>query len=341
MESNSDESIRDTSGLDTVSLDRAMRSLHDETEFPVLCKDFSNIGSTFTYRFLVRSGRPDFHRALDISEENAKVGDIIVAAYSGVFINYDCSGSGGCVLTLRHKFPQKFNFKGKKIEYFYTIYSHLNDKKTRQIIDGWQTEKPVFAKQPIAVMGKSGRTNTVHLHLSLRIGTQYSLQRQERNPPVEKWGFDPQIHPMMLFPALEEEQVSVPPTLSFLENNNESVKFLYECDRTQPILNRLETRIIGNDGILASHIIDLNLRTGLVPKAIEGQPGSEWFDYRDLSKPHFKPKGFGYQLDRNYKTEIVVPKSWIDSMSNRGDAIRIEVEIRDIWGKPVDFALML
>lgn len=322
----------DLANDDTLNLRRGMQSLHERTVFPVRTRDTSNIGSTFMYRTNKTTEQSDFHRAIDIGEADGVVGDTVVAPYPGVYDNYFYLDDAGWVLRLLHTFPEEFKFKGKRIKHFYTVYTHLNNVGTKKIICDWvKNATQIVAKQPIGIMGKSGYTQDVHLHFSVRIGTKYSLQYQLTNNDIELWGFDPHIHPLMLFePSKSGSQASI----KLFSANSEAVVFLYESDRTQPILNRVETTIMDDERSIDTYVIDLNLRLGIVPSVIEKDPEETWLDRLDLDKPHFDPQDFGYQGQKPYRTKIVVPRLWL---AKEDTANTLIVRVVDIWGEAVFF----
>ncbi len=186
-----------TSNPDSENLQQAMESLHGDTVFPVPNGDYRDIGSTFMYRTEIDTNSEDFHRAIDIGGDE---GDNIVATYPGTFWGYRNYSGAGRTVRLRHKFPQSFTYKGRTVSYFYTWYSHLNHEGTEPIVANWkEKETKISSGQLIGKMGQSGETKVVHLDFAVRIGTNNSLRFQLCNPGSTQWGFDPHIHPMMLY----------------------------------------------------------------------------------------------------------------------------------------------
>lgn len=344
---------------DSASLQQAMRSLHEGTFFPVTDESLTDIGSTFMYRqktSTTGAPRSDLHRAIDIENQAGETGDIVRAVYPGVFLEYrESDKGGGNVIKLRHEFPESFRFKGKKIEYFYTWYSHLNSKSTPNVdkvvaeIKSWEpgiTE--IEGGQAIALMGKSGGTKRVHLHLEVRIGTPKSLyaQLQSRIDAGElRWGFDPHVHPLMLFPEarfIEEASKPVATQLALISANQNDGDFVfcYQTDRGKPLLNRITTKIMVGDESempVKFHVIDLNLRTGIVPENLEvdPKPKETWLDDLDRTQPYFEPVPFGLK-NPSYQTKIIVPKNWLAQVSSRNTDLYLQLEATDIWGNSVE-----
>ena len=321
-----------TSNPDSENLQQAMKSLHEETVFPVPNGDYRDIGSTFMYRTEIDTNSADFHRAIDIGGDK---GDNIVAAYPGTFWGYRNYSGAGRTVRLRHKFPQSFTYKGRTVSHFYTWYSHLNHEGTKAIIDDWvYRETEISSGQLIGKMGQSGETQVVHLDFAVRIGTNNSLRFQLCNPGSTQWGFDPHVHPMMLYaPSLPSPE----PSLSLVSTSNGELIVRYITDRQQPILNRVETKILQslspNPIIIKSHTLDLNLREGIVTPRITCPP-SGWLDNLDNEKPHFAPIPFGFNANR-YQTDIVVPSVWLNSSSLSSTDKIIQIEVIDIWGSRV------
>lgn len=318
---------------DSKNLQEAMESLHKQATFPVPSKDYGNIGSTFMYRIEIDTKKLDFHRSIDIGGRDEDEGEAIVAAYPGKFISYCYYKGAGWTVTLRHEFSEPFYFKNKLVKSFYTWYSHLNNEETAKIVeDRFKKGESIESGQLIGKMGKSGATKVVHLDFSVRIGSRNSLQYQVNNPKVEQWDFDPHIHPMMLFeksPA--PSHLSLTPAIA----SNGNIEFTYQANRRQPILNRIEAKIISDNSVVKSHVIDLNLRTGIVSPAYKSPLDETWLDNLDLQKPHFVPIDFGYNADI-YKTKIVIPSSWINRSMLDGTNNSIQLEATDIWGKTID-----
>ncbi len=322
-----------TSNPDSENLQQAMESLHGDTVFPVPNGDYRDIGSTFMYRTEIDTNSEDFHRAIDIGGEE---GDNIVAAYPGTFWGYRNYSGAGRTVRLQHKFPQPFTYKGRTVSHFYTWYSHLNHTGTHPIVAGWVEGKTeIKAGQLLGKMGQSGDTKIVHLDFAVRIGTNNSLRFQLCNPGSTQWGFDPHIHPMMLYAA---SSPSPEPSLSLVSTANGNLRVRYITDRQQPILNRVETKILQcnspNPIVVKSHTLDLNLREGIVPPGTTTCPPSGWLDNLDKQKPHFDPIPFGFNASR-YQTEIVVPSVWLDANSLRSTENTIQIEVVDIWGSRV------
>ncbi|NET68506.1 MAG: M23 family metallopeptidase [Moorea sp. SIO1G6] len=321
------------------ALKAAMKSLHDQTVFPVAGKDFRHIGSTFMCRTEIDSVSSDFHRAIDIGEMDGQAGDDdIVAAYDGVFWGYREYSGAGCTVRLRHQFPTPFTYHGKTVKYFYTWYCHLDKDSTLPIVSDWEEGKngeAISAGQLIGKMGKSGETNVVHLHFEIRIGTNNSLEYQLANPKVTQWGFDPHIHPMLLYqphapaasPSLTQVGSCVPGNPVVLE---------YAIHREQPLLNRVEIKIIDRSTEMAvkSHVVDLTLREGMDPTK------TKKLDNLDRDKTHFESIPFGYHPTvSEYKTKIIIPAEYIDSYFDSNYQLKIEVS--DIWGYKVGESLSL
>ncbi len=321
-----------TSDTDSANLQQAMESLHGDTVFPAPTKDYSDIGSTFMYRTEIDTNSSDFHRSIDIGGDE---GDNIVAVYPGIFWGYRNYTGAGRTIRLRHEFPQPFTYKGRTIRYFYTWYSHLNHAGTQPIVDTWvERSTTVNPGQLIGKMGQTGETSVVHLDFAVRIGTNNSLRFQLCNPSSTQWGFDPHIHPMMLYaPSTTSSQ----PSLGLVSTSSSSgdIRVRYIADRTQPILKRVETKIISLEGSeIKSHAIDLNLRTGIVPTGVTACPASGWLDNLDSQKPHFAPIPFGFNAS-SYQTDIVVPGSWIDDGSFTSTDNTVQIDVVDIWGSRV------
>jgi murein DD-endopeptidase MepM/ murein hydrolase activator NlpD len=310
------------------TLVQAFQNIRSQTIWPVEGGSFDDIEETFGPRIQPSTGKYDWHRGIDIDSAN---GLNIVAVLDSEFDRYVNFPAGGWTVVLKHPFPTPITYNGKKLTHFYTLYMHLDDAKTPQFIKNAQLnqQKPKIAQGDlIGHMGNSGKSPgddyAVHLHFELRVGTTASLEFQLNNPNTTQWGFDPHIHPMLLYaPAPNTLKVQALPVAT--DTDFSRINLIASND-DQPIVNRVEITLIDKTTKLPlkQHILDLNRRIGFNASSVSQ------LDTRDFSNPYFDPE---YFLDdqTDYRTQFVIPKSFVENANSS-----LRVAAFDTWGYRVD-----
>lgn len=310
------------------TLIQAFHDIRSQTIWPVKGGSPDDIEETFGPRIQPSTGLYDWHRGIDIDSAH---GSNIVAVLDGEFDRYVNFTAGGWTVVLKHPFPTPVIYNGKTLTHFYTFYMHLDDDKTPQFIKNAQLnqQKPKIAQGTlIAHMGNSGKSPgddyAVHLHFELRVGATASLEFQLNNPNTTQWGFDPHMHPMLLYsPILNTLKIQALPTT----NDTDFMRWhLIAPDDDQPILNRIEISLIDKATKLPSkqHILDLNRRTGF------NASSTAMLDTRDFSLPYLDPEYF-LDAQTDYRTQFVIPKSFNDDPSTS-----FRITAFDTWGYRID-----
>lgn len=318
------------------------RQIRSQTTFPV--HNYDQCVSAFGPR--IQSGRYDWHRGIDISGD---IGDPIVAPLEGVFWRYRYSSSGGYTLTLRHDFPETVTLNGYSFDHFYTRYLHLYDDEiagngsgTDDIIEGWVEQSTLVTQgQVIGEMGDSGAT-WPHLHYELRIGTRLSLEYQTENESTFNYGFDPHVHPMLLFEPYPYTGFETNAYQNYMmifgsiAPTNDLVLDLYSSNDDMPLFNRYELVLFNGDGSTSGvHTLDYNLRTGV------NAVSTALLDVQETNKPYIEPFSFG-STPTNFHAQLIVPPDWM--MAHGVSATNeqtLQINLFDIWGNPAGIQVPL
>ncbi len=171
-----------------------------------------------------------------------------------------------------------------------------------------------------------------YLHYEARVGTNSSLEYQLDNVgSTTQWGFDPHVNPMLLFDAGSSAQ-----TLEFgsgtIGVNDLTFDLTVPDDYT--IFNNLSVLIrdAGNLTEIASHELDLNLRTGFDASDVDD------LDTQETSLPFIEP--LNPQFDSSvWGTQFVVPDAWLDGNFDQG--YELVLTATDIWGASVSTSVIL
>jgi hypothetical protein len=303
----------------------AFRSIRDTTQWPVPSTTFNAITSSFGPRIKLSTSAYDWHRGIDI---NAPEGAPVVAPIDGVLEAVTSFVDGGDTVILRHPFPSPPVFKGKLLADYFTFYMHLSEITASLSEADESGEKPdVPAGFRVGRVGHTGESVVDdHLHFEVRVGTRFSLEFQLENPssPGAEFGFDPHMHPMLLFPPLP---LDMNLTLGDAPSSQSDGIACFESDDDQPLLNRIEFRTIRKKSgkTVASHILDFNRRTGFDAST------NVKLDQVDVAKPYISPILFG-QSSR-FRTDIVVPAIFVEDHS--GSPFRHQLVVKDLWNEMI------
>ncbi len=320
---------------DYADLIRRFEGMRTNSVWPVQGSGFDDIEETFgPRRQPSNNGAYDWHRGIDI--DGAR-GRWIVAARAGVLEKYTYSTSGGYTVVLRHAFDPPVNYGGRTLSSFYTWYLHLEDSQVPQWVKDAGTNglhPAVAAGEVIGYMGNSGQgpggAYAIHLHFELRVGTQSSLEFQLQNFATNSssfYGFDPHMHPLLLYPPLPVRPVisqTQPPSAT-----NDARYLLVGPSDDNPNLNRVEVRVIDRltGGVVRTHVLDLNQRIGFDASSTAA------LDTQDLTRPYFAPLYFT-DAQTDYQTELVVPTVFLAPLDLERHSVHVMVA--DIWGKTAE-----
>jgi murein DD-endopeptidase MepM/ murein hydrolase activator NlpD len=332
------------------ALQTYFQTLHGSAQFPVAQKGFDDVESSFGPRFQTSTSKYDFHRGIDV---DGVEGDDILAVTGGVFWEYREFQAGGHTVILRHDFDSTKTINGRSYDHYFTYYMHLFDDGianngigTDDIVANWVSEKDnsgqgtqVSSGGHVGEMGSSGSSGGAayadHLHMELRVGTTSSLIFQNDEPQTTQHGFDPHLHPMLLFQPYAFGGPDYTPTLQATSpyTANNDLRITYASNDEQPLLNRFEVRVVAvsDDSVVLEHTLDFNLRTGFDAS----EP--ETLDDQVTFLPYVDPTSFG-DSSIVYSTELVIPESWVGVYDSSD--YRIEVSAYDIWDNETAAAFM-
>jgi len=324
---------------DIVAAFADMHNGSNTTTFPATSSSYDNLRSTFGPRILSSSSSYDFHRAIDIE---GSVGDDVVAPVDGEFDRYSTYSSCGHTIVLKHTFSSPITYNGRTLTQFFTWYCHLYDDGasgtdgTDDIVNnnGWVKGSPITQGTVIGKLGQSGSATFPHVHFEVRVGTDKSFNYQltQYGPNnIKFYGFDPHMHPMLLFEPYNYNgagtdsysQALTVVTASPTAGSDVTVEYESTND-DMPLLNRVEVAI---GGVAVSHTLDLNQRIGF--NSIDPD-----VEYPDV--PHFDPEPWSSSAT-NYVTNLIIPGSWTSSYSGQD----VTVKAYDIWGNDESVAFTL
>jgi len=332
------------------NLQTEFQSLHGpQTFFPVAGKTIDDVESTFGPRIQHSTSLYDFHRGIDI---DGTQGEDILAVTDGVFWEHRTFERGGLSVILRHDFANPVTLNGNSYDHFFTYYLHLYDDEvagngngTLDVIDGWVSEKnnpglgtSISAGDHIGELGNSGSSGGLpyadHLHMDVRVGTTNSLIFQNDNPSTTQHGFDPHLHPLLLYQSAIFDGPDYSPTLTAQSDlfANSDLVIEYESSDETVLLNRLEVSLIDSETNVSidSHVLDFSLREGF------DATDATSLDTQEVLFPYIDPQLFG-DSSSNFATNLVVPAAWTDSASG---PFTIQVKAFDIWGNVSEFEIV-
>lgn len=334
----------------TITATEFFEQLYDSADkaiFPVAGRTLDDIESAFGPRQQQSTDLYDWHRGFDVDGTDQV--DSIVAALDGYFYDYRYSSRGGYTVILEHHFADFTNdtvtFHGQTVTKFYTWSLHVwddgnegNGTSTDDIVSGWARDDPISQGTQIAILSNSGSSGgdpyAPHLHYDLRIGTNSSLEYQLDNVgSTTQWGFDPHVNPMLLFdpgyPAPEQTLEHASGTLGA-----DDLVFDYSVPDEYTVFNNLSVLIRDGSDLseIASHELDLNLRTGFDASDVD------LLDTQVTSVPYIDPLDSPFDTD-SWSTQFVVPDAFLDEHYNQG--YELVLTATDIWGNSVSTSLSL
>lgn len=295
------------------------------TVWPVAGTTFDAIVSTFGPRIKASTGTYDWHRGIDI---DAVEGTPALAAVGGQLWKVTQYADGGTTVILRHTFRSPVEYGGQTLRYYYTLYMHLSSVAPELVTAAAAGQRPtVAAGAVIGAVGRTGSAISDHLHFELRVGTWCSLEYQIANPSSScaGFGFDPHMHPMLLFAPLERE-MSLSPSTPPTATTDGQIRFVPADD--QPLLEQVKFTVVDRmtKTVVASHVLSLNQRIGYDATTTEA------LDTVDRTKPYLSPQPYDRSADR-FATDIVIPAVFVGNFS--GSRYRSTLTVRDIWGTTI------
>ncbi|GAB5559171.1 MAG: hypothetical protein SynsKO_08180 [Synoicihabitans sp.] len=340
--------VSSLSRADTISYDTFFANLHQSVNaavFPVGPRTLDDVESAFGPRQQSSTGLYDWHRGFDVDGED-KV-DSVVAALDGYFYDYRFSSRGGYTVILEHHFADftadDVTFQGANVTKFYTWHLHLwddetanNGTSTDDLVSSYTEGDPISRGTQIGVLSNSGSSGgspyAPHLHYEVRIGTNSSLEYQLDNVgSTTQWGFDPHVNPMLLFDAGSTTQ-----TIALESGTLGSGDLTFELSLPDDytIFNNLSVLIrdAGDLTEIASHELDLNLRTGFDATDVDD------LDTQNNALPFIEPLNAPFD-ESVWSTHFVVPDQWLDGNYDQG--YELVITATDIWGTSASTSLML
>ena len=326
---------------DVLSFFETLRGSGHAAAFPVSGGSLDDFESSFGPRNKSGSGNYDWHRGFDV--DGTDMSSPIVAPLDGYFYDYRTTSSGGNIVILEHNISElgggALTYNDKSVTKFYTWYLHLwddetaaNGTSTDDLISGYTQGDAISRGTQIGVMGQSGTTTNPHLHFEVRIGTNNSLEYQTNNPGSTQWGFDPHLNPMLLFAPSGYSQ-SLGHSAGTIGSTD--LTFDYSInDDDYPVFNSV-TALIRNtmtEAEIASHILDLNQRTGFDATSTAN------LDTQDTSMPYIVPSLSPFSSS-DWETQFIVPESWLNGNYDQG--YELVMTATDIWGTSVSHTVAL
>lgn len=320
----------------------AFQAVRTGTVFPVEGKVFDDIEETFGPRAQPSlSGAYDWHRGIDLDGVG---GENILAAYGGEFVKLDYSSSAGNYIVLKHTFASAVPFgtnPGKNSwTTFYTYYMHLdNEATTRVANNSWVAGSAIAAGTHIGELGNTGGSGgadyAMHLHFELRFGSSNPLENQIAGDGLtagDAW-FDPHMHPMLLFDPNNATLRGASAGSAYTQSlalqpagtvgGARSILYTSSLDELA-IVNRfqVEVRAAGDSGVLLSHTLDFNQRTGFDATT------NALLDEQDTTRPYLVPQEFT-DAQANFLTVLAVPDQWLGAYATAD--YEITITAADIW----------
>ncbi len=295
---------------------QAFKALHRQTIWPVQGSTRDDIESTFGPRLKASTADYDWHRGMDI---DAALGAPVLAVTSGTLWDVTTYPDGGLTVILKHTFNQPVNFQNVTINSFYTFSMHLDEVDPTLLEAAQLNQYPtVLAGQQLGTVGHSGTALGDHLHFEVLAGTWCSLEYQlshSTSSCAVGFGYDPAVHPLLLFPAIANE-------LSLI-HTTEGARVTENDD--QPDWNRLEITVQDRKTrrVAATHVLDLNQRLGFDASS------TATLDSQDLSKPYLSPESFGPSATL-FSTKLVIPAVFTQNLPS--NKYLTTVKVFDIWG---------
>lgn len=326
---------------DIISFFNTLHGSGNAAQFPVSGGSLDDFESSFGPRNKSGSGAYDWHRGFDV--DGTDMSSAIVAPLDGYFYDYRTTSSGGNIIILEHNISElgggASTYSDKSVTKFYTWYLHLwddetaaNGTSTDDLVSGYTKGDAISRGTQIGVMGQSGSTTNPHLHFEVRIGTNNSLEYQTNNPGSTQWGFDPHLNPMLLFAPGSYSQ-----TLSQSAGTIGLTDLTFDYAITNddyPVFNSISALIRNTmtQAEIASHILDLNQRTGFDASSTAN------LDTQDMSLPYLVPSLSPFSTN-DWGTQLVVPESWLSG--NYGKGYELVMTATDIWGTSVSSTVAL
>ena len=292
---------------------------YDDTVWPN--GDITKVSSPFGPRWKLSSSRYDFHRGIDIPGNS---GDPIVNIADGIvhsaYIENDPFNTfSSTVVVIEHKMETPILFHGKFIKRYYSISSHLSS-----IASGIQKGVEVKKGDLIGTVGQTGDTDFDHNHFEIRIGVLCSRESQRDGNCSSSNPFDdivdPHINPLLF--------------LDYKNYNTNSLQF--EILRERPLqiqvmskrpeldFNRIEV-VEGTK----RKALDINLRQGIDPENIDGNP----YDGISIEAGLYRSNGNeDYELTLTFDEfetadTIVVSDIWNNTFNSLVETAKNDIEI--------------
>jgi murein DD-endopeptidase MepM/ murein hydrolase activator NlpD len=329
-----------TSAIDYVSAFQGLQSL---VVWPILQSSSSSssssrqlISSTFGPRLIRKSDDDnhnvllEFSRGIDIEGEGP-----IVASYTGTvhrrIRNHD---DGSITVILEHSFEEWVQFHSLKgfTKKWFTVYQHLaNDAESSvQLQEG-------DVVRTGDILGEVQQSSQP-LHYQVLIGSSCSLHFARSNPASKcnRKGYDPHVHPLLLFPTSTSDDDSDSPQVHLdLQLINQVIPGVQHgivrltSDISAANYNRFQIELLDEDGVttmIKQHTLDLNLRKGFAQDDATPNP----------MYPYLSPIIVNANSEK-WTMELILPNHWGGTTTHptattTGTNSYIRVSVYDVHG---------
>lgn len=276
---------------------------YDDTIWPN--GEISTVSSPFGPRWKQSDSRYDFHRGIDIPGNS---GDPIMSIADGVvyaaYVENDPNNTfSSTAVVVQHTMETPFFFHGKFIKNYFSVSLHLTS-----IANGIQKGTTVKKGDLIGTVGQTGDTNFDHNHFEIRVGVLCSRESQRKGSCSTSNPFDgivdPHVNPLLFLDYQKFNANSL--RFDVLQENPLVVKII--SNRPELDFNRIEI-VKGSE----RKSLDINLRQGIDPENIDGNP------YDEIAiDPGF------YTSNGNEDYELTLTFEEFSSVD--------EIVVSDIWG---------
>ena len=124
-------------------------------------------------------------------------------------------------------------------------------------------------------------------------------------PSLVQYGFDPQVHPLMLYPESVVGPTSISLSLTDTVTSAQDGKLRLSTPDRVPDVNRYVVSMYDASGaVIKEHVLDYNERIGFNPES------TDTLDTPDTTKPYLEPDGFGYST-LEWDMDLIIPSDWI------------------------------
>jgi murein DD-endopeptidase MepM/ murein hydrolase activator NlpD len=299
----------------------AFQNLQSSAIWPLLQSKDRIVSSSFGPRINPSCNCYDFHRGIDIDDDGEH--QVVVAVYPGAIQQISNNDQEGTTtILIEHEFDQwvRFHHNKASTKKWYTVYEHVQKTKDNSSL---QIEDVVPAGHVLGTIAHKS-----HLHFEVRVGSYCSLEWAMLHPSSKcnRKGYDPHVHPMLLFGTTTSEHNYDLLALDTLATVIQGVQHgVVQLSSATQVVNRYILEQVddnADDPVLKSHTLDLNLRKGYNAKQIHETPNPRL--------PYLSPKAVVLEEGDVWKMELIIPYTWVVSTTSR---TTIRVSAYDLQGE--------